>query len=237
MGLPASADVGYLATMLSHLKVQVEEYLGAPIESAGVTSPHLVALYQEDLQDAFDHVGLRYLTFPVRYGLLYETSATYAGYDYGLCSDYTDRAACKEEQQDMASEVVMAVGYTGTALTVSFSVVKSAYYLYEPDNRYLNKFTLGYDARSRWASDDEYWVEVAKSLEELMAENPNYKRPAKVLLMGDQVHNAAFMRILEAVLRRQTTDEPEISSQDPQFAAAKGAAELAKRLPYDPYKQ
>ena len=236
MGLPASKDVGYLAQLLSHLKVQVEEYLGAPIESAGVTSPHLVALYQEDLQDAFEYVGLRYLTFPVRYDVLYETSASYAGYGYGLCSDYTERAACKEEQQNMASEVVMAVLYTRTVLTVSFSVVKSAYYLYEPDNRYLTNFTLGYDARSQWASDEEYWVEVAKNLEELMAENPNYKRPDKVLLMGDQVHDNAFMQILEEVLRRQTTDEPEILSQDSQFAAAKGAAELAKRLPYDPYK-
>ncbi|KAL8793878.1 MAG: hypothetical protein Q9195_003497 [Heterodermia aff. obscurata] len=235
MGLPASTDVGYLAKVISDLKVQVEGYLGVPIKSAGVTGPHLVALYQEDLQDAFDYVGLRYLAFPVRYDVLYETSATYAGYGYGLCSDYTERAACKQEQQDMASEVVMAVLYTRTVLTVSFSVIKSAYYLYEPDNRYLTNFTLGYDARSQWGSEEGYWVEVAKNLEELMAENPNYKRPAKVFLMGDQVHDKAFLQKLEAVLQRQTTDELEIISQDSQFAAAKGAAELAKRLPYDPY--
>ena len=236
MGLPASTDVGYLAEVLSQLKVQVEEYLRQPIEAAGVTSPHLVALYQEDLQDAFEYVGLRYLTFPVRYDVLYETSATYAGYGYGLCSDYTERLSCKEEQQDMASEVVMAVLYTRTVLTVTFSVMKSAYYLYEPDNRHLTNFTLGYDARSQWASEGEYWVEVAKNLEALMAENPNYKRPAKVLLTGDQVHNKVFRQILDAVLRRQMTDEPEIVSQDSLFAAAKGTAEMAKRLPYDPYK-
>ena len=222
--------------MLSDLKLQVEEYLGVPIESAGVTAPHLVALYQEDLQDAFEYAGLRYLTFPVRYGVLYETSATYAGYGYGLCSDYTERVACKEEQQNMASEVVMAVLYTRTVLTVSFSVMKSAYYLYEPDNRYHTNFALGYDARSQWASEEEYWVEVAKSLDLLMAENPNYKRPAKVLLMGDQIHDKTFIQILETLLQRETTDKPEILSQDSQFAAAKGAAELAKRLPYDPYK-
>ena len=225
-----------MAQVLSDLKTIVEEYLGTPIESAGVTTPHLTALYQEDLQDAFEYVGLRYLPFPVRYDVFYETSAAYAGYGYGLCSDYTERAACKEEQQDMASEVVMAVLYTRTVLTVSFSVMKSAYYLYESDNRYITNFTLGYDARSQWTSEENYWLEVAKNVEQLMAVNPNFKRPAKVLLMGDQAHDKTFTQVLEGVLRRQTKDEPEISSQDSQFAAAKGAAELAKRLPYDPYK-
>lgn len=101
MGLPASKDVGYLANVLSDLRAQVEKYLGAPIESAGITMPHLIALYQEDLQDAFDYVGLRYLFFPIRYDVLYETSAAYAGYGYGLCSDYIDRAVCKQQQHDM----------------------------------------------------------------------------------------------------------------------------------------
>lgn len=231
MGLPPSKDVGYLANVLSDLRAQVEKYLGAPIESAGVTTPHLIAMYQEDLQDAFDYMGLRYLSFPVRYDVFYETSAAYAGYGYGLCSDYTHRAECKQQQQDMNSEVVMAVLYTRSALTVSFSVVKSAYYLYESDNRYLTNFTLRSDARAQWASVDEYWNQVAMNLEDLMAQNPYYKRPVRVLLMGDQVHDETFTRILEGVLRRQTTDMPDIVSD-----GSKGAAEMAKCMPYDPYK-
>ncbi|KAL8676222.1 MAG: hypothetical protein Q9186_007244 [Xanthomendoza sp. 1 TL-2023] len=236
MGLPASKDVGYLANVLFDLRAQVEKDLGAPIESAGVTTPHLIALYQEDLQDTFDYVGLRYLSFPVRYDVLYETSAAYAGYGYGLCSDYTDQAVCKQQQLDMDSEVVMAILYTRSALTVSFSVAKSAYYLYEPDNRYLSNFTLGSDARGRWASVGEYWKQVASNLEYLMAQNPYYERPTKVLLMGDQVHDETFTQTLEAVLRRQTADMPDIVSEDSQFVAAKGAAVMAKRIPYDPYK-
>ena len=235
IGLPASKDVGYLANVLSALKVRVDKYLGTPAESAGVTIPHLVALYQEDLQDAFEYAGLHYLAFPVGYDVLYETSAAYAGYGYGLCPEYTDRAACKKEQQDMDSEVVMAVLYTSSALTVSFSVVKSAYYLYEPDHRYLTNFTLGFNARSEWATKEQYWKDVALNLGTLMEQNPYYKRPAKVLLMGDQVHDETFTQVLEAVLRRQTTDMPEILSQDSKSVAAKGAAELAKRISYDPY--
>jgi len=236
MGMPASQDVGFLTKVLSDLLARVEEYLGEPVHSAGVTTPHLVALYQEDLQDAFEHVGLSFLKFPVRYDILYETSAAYAGYGYGLCSDYTDPAACRNVQQDMGSEVVMAVLYTRTALTISFSITKSAYYLYEPDNRHLSDFTLGYDARTLWAIEGEYWNEVEWNLEKLMQENPYYKRPAKVLLMGDCVQDEEFIRRLEGALSRQMADMPDISSQDSLFVAAMGAAELAKRISYDPYK-
>lgn len=94
----------------------------------------LVALYHEDLQDAFEHLGLRYLTFPIEYDVLYETSVVCAGYDYDLCSDDTDRYACKQEQDDMPSDMVMAMLHTGTILTVFLSITKSAYYLYEPLN-------------------------------------------------------------------------------------------------------
>jgi len=70
-----------------------------------VATLNLAALYAEDLQDAFEYVGLRYLTFLVRYDVLYETSSAYAGYGYGLCSDYTNRIACKREQDDMPLEL------------------------------------------------------------------------------------------------------------------------------------
>ena len=220
--------------MLSDLHKKVEDYLGKPIESATVAVPDLIAFYREDLQDAFEYVGLRYLALPVRYDLLYETSAAYAGYGFGLCSDYKDRAACKKEQQEMPSEVVMAVVYSRTALTVTLSVVKSAYYLYEPINRHLSNFSLGYDAQTRWG--DNYWKEVSFNLEKIMVENPYYQRPHKVLLMGDRVDNATFLGTLKAALNAQTSTLPEIISKKPLYVAAEGAAELAKRAPYDPYK-
>ena len=100
IGLPASSDIGCLAMMFSDLRVAVEEQVG-PITSAGVTTMNLVALYDEDLHDAFEYVSLEYITFPVGYvghNILYETSAAYAGYGYGLCTDYdTDLEACRNE--------------------------------------------------------------------------------------------------------------------------------------------
>lgn len=236
VGLPASKDVGFLAKMLSELRTRVEEQTGKAIESAGVASLNLVALYQEDLQDAFEYVGLRYLSFPVRYDVLYETSAAYAGYDNGLCSNYTDRDACKHEQDEMPSVVVMAILYTRTVLTVSLSIMKSAYYLYEPLNRHLSDFSLGYDDRSLEAADKGYWDAIGMKLEQILIENPYYERPAKVLLMGDCVQDETFQLAVNKALSNQMAQMPKILIEDSEGVAAKGAAQFAKRIPYDPYK-
>ncbi|KAI4129588.1 MAG: hypothetical protein LQ338_002162 [Usnochroma carphineum] len=236
MGLPASQDVGYLANMLIALRSAVEEHLHITISSAGVTTMNLAALYQEDLRDATEYAKLEYLAFPVRYQILYETSAAYAGYGYGLCADYTKRALCKEEQDDMDSEVVMAVLFTRTVLTVSLSVMKSAYYLYEPDTRHFSDFDLGYDSQTRQQSEQDYWDAVGSRLKEIMVKNPYFKRPAQVLLMGDCIDAGRFRCTLREALSSQMDPMPSIVSRDAEFAAAKGAAELTKRLSWDPYK-
>ena len=166
---------------------------------------------------------------------MYETSAAYAGYDYGLCSDYTNRIACLQEQRDMPSDVVMAILYTRSVLTVSLSIAKSAYYLYEPVNRRLLDFSLGHDAQSLRVADTDYWDAVGSRLEQILTQNPNYERPTKVLLMGDCVRDEDFQRSLKKALSNQMTKLPEILVKDAEGVAAKGAAELAKRIPFDPY--
>lgn len=217
IGLPASQDVGFLAKMISDLRTQVEERIGQSIEAAGVTTLNLAALYHEDLQDAFEYVGLRYLPFLVRYNVLYETSAAYAGHDYGLCSNYTNRVVCMQEQNQMPAEVVMAVLYTRTVLTVSLSITKSAYYLYEPGNRLVLDFSLGYGARSL---QKDYWDAIGSKLEQILLENPYYERPGKVLLMGDCVWDETFQRVLKRALRNQMADMPQILSKESEGVAA-----------------
>lgn len=61
--------------------------------------------------------------------MLYKTSAAYTGYRFGLCPSYEDTAAYKEEQQAIPDTVVMVILYTRTALTVSLSIVGTAYSL------------------------------------------------------------------------------------------------------------
>lgn len=230
VGLPASQDVGHLAKMLSGLRTVVEERVG-PIMTAAVTTMHLPALYDEDLHDAFEYVGLEYITFPVGdvgHNILYETSAAFAGYGYGLCSDYeADPEACKNEQWNMTDRAVMAVVYTDTALSVSLSVIRSAYALWEPPYRYLSDFDIGYQASL--SSTAEYWATLGVKLGEILIENPNYERPSMVMLMGDRIEEYKFREVLNKVLSEQTQEWPEVLSKSGREVAAKGAAELAKR--------
>ena len=129
IGLPASEDVGTLETMIKSLKDAVEGYLGYRICSAAATTPHLLALYEEDMHDALEYHDLQYLLLPIRYGQLWETMAAYAGYGLGLCSNYTNLPACRDEQHHWPQNIVLGVLYTRSVLTVSFSVTRSAYYL------------------------------------------------------------------------------------------------------------
>ena len=63
-GLPASEDVGTLSVMLRALRDAAESYLGHEISSALAATPNLVALYQEDVDDAFEYLGLENLDDP-----------------------------------------------------------------------------------------------------------------------------------------------------------------------------
>ena len=235
IGLPASSDVGHLATLLLTLRAAVEEQLG-PITSAGVTTMNLVALYDEDLHDAFEYVGLEYITFPVGYvghNILYETSAAYAGYGYGLCTDYkTNPEACIQEQYNMTEEVVMAVLYTDTVLSVSLSVIRSAYALWEPSYRYLADFDLGYNAHVAMENPEEYWNAVELRLQQIMIEHPGYPRPSKVLLMGDRINDREFRETLVQALGAQMEELPEILSEGAVGVATRGVAEMTKRQGY-----
>ncbi len=235
VGLPASSDVGHLATLLLALRAAVEEQVG-PITSAGVTTMNLVALYDEDLHDAFEYVGLEYITFPVGYvghNILYETSAAYAGYGYGLCTDYkTDLEACKQEQYNMTVEVVMAVLYTDTVLSVSLSVIRSVYALWEPPYRYLADFDLGYTAKVAMENPEEYWSAVELRLQQIMIEYPGYSRPSKVLLMGNRTYDPEFKETLLRALWAQMQELPEILGEGAVGVAARGVAEMAKREGY-----
>ena len=235
-GLPASEDVAVLSTMVASLREAAESHLGHGIDSAAATMPHLIALYFEDIHDSFEYLNLNYLDMPVRYGQLRETSTTYAGYGLGLCSNYTDLVTCKAEQQAMPDDVVMAVLYTASALTVTLSVMKSAYYLWEPPYRHIEDFDLGSDAKHDNPNEAYYWERVRDRLREIMVTHQYYERPSKVLLLGENAHEEEFQRILNEALRSVMDPLPETYQVDAEYVAALGAAEMAKRAPWDPYK-
>lgn len=103
----------------------------------------------------------------------------------------------------MPQTAVMAVLFTPHVLTVSLSVLKSVYALWEPKYRYLIDFELGYEGEGAADAVDEgggYWEKVKTRLEQIMMLNPFYDRPAKVVLMGDCVGSEMFQLTVLTVL-------------------------------------
>ncbi len=237
LGLPASDEVGAISVLLKELRSAVEAHLGHSIDSAVAATPHLVALYEEDLADASEHIGLQLQYLPYWHNHMTETGAAYAGYGLGLCGNYTDQPACNDEMQAMPDENIMAVLYTKQALTVTLSKMASALYMWEPRYRYSEHFALGHDALGENPREEYYWECVRQALMEIMVENPYYSRPEKVLLMGESVNDTQFRVVLEDALGSLMENMPEILAENVVYVAAKGAAELDKRGPYYPWLQ
>lgn len=58
LGFPASADVGRLSRLIRPLMEQAQKHLGAKITEGVVTWSRVKALYEEDLLDGMEYVGL-----------------------------------------------------------------------------------------------------------------------------------------------------------------------------------
>lgn len=228
-GLPASRDVAALSNMTSHLRTAAENHLRYRVTHVLISTPNLLALYDEDIQDTLEHVGLKSADVTMKVRSLWETISGYAGYGQGLCRDYRNITGCQEEQQSMSDEEIMAVLFTTTALTVSLSTVKSAYGLWEPPYRRITDFELGLKSRHENPNERYYWEAVKDRLREIMVENQYYKRPDKVLLFGEASGEEKFHDVLNESLSSVMEEMPPILDSQSLYAPAEGAAEFAKR--------
>ena len=92
VGLPASYEVGVLAAVVHHLRSQLESDFGINISEAVFTSSHLIALYQDDLEDVAENLGIRYVVPRLQFKpILWETAASYAGHGFGMCKHWQDQ--------------------------------------------------------------------------------------------------------------------------------------------------
>ncbi|RYP86145.1 hypothetical protein DL769_000823 [Monosporascus sp. CRB-8-3] len=225
LGLPSSRDVGTLSNMIHALRDEASNFVGEPVSAAAISIPHLAALYGEDLLDAFEYLSLVYLEFfPFsNFRPIYASTAAYAGNRLGLCRDYRDAAACKEEELHIPSLFALSVSYTYTSLITSQAHFAHAYYLEETPR--LANLRLGYNARHQ----KSYWEAVQDMLQSPAVDSPVQRNISMVLVFGDATEMPRFKEVLEKVVDDVLGGAPEIVDQQPEFSAAKGVAELAKR--------
>lgn len=231
-GYPASRDVAVLARLVQSLLSEVGLELGIKVSSVTIAVEHLVAVYQDDVEDLCDYLKLE-CPKPVKMfkPLFWETSAAYAGYGLGLCEHYKDKTACDAEDRAHPEVHVLAVHHSRAALSSSLAVLWDAAALSEPDLLHIEDFTLGRDAVNNYPSPEKYWAKVRDGLLRPMIEHPFATKPEVVIVTGDMVDDT-FIRVLEDTLQGHLEKLPHIYSEGAATVASKGAAELKRRIVY-----
>jgi hypothetical protein len=229
-GLPASEDVGILAEMLGALRNAAEVHLGSKIYYALAACPNLVALYREDIEDAFEYLSLKSLDNPNNlFRLFREPAGAAASYGFGLCHDPSNVDRCNKEEYEMPITAVLTILYTKNALCVEVSVMKSAYAYYPyPTSPPSIDFNLGSQALHDNPDEEYYWQAVRDRIMAGVAEGLPGRRPTKVFLLGDSTHEDKFRDVMKDALKSILGYMPDIYDEDPVFSAARGAAEFAK---------
>jgi len=178
LGLPASHDVGVLGKVVKALRDRVESRLDIRVETAVLSFPHLVALYQDDSEDIYDYVDIRQMLLSHNIGyfrpVMWETAVLYAGHGHGICPDYRNWTTCRAYFRNVTEQDIFAVHYSRNALTTSLAVMATATALWEPDYRRTEDFSLGYSARLGYSSEAAYWDDVSVSLRKMMVTNPRF---------------------------------------------------------------
>lgn len=234
LGRPATVDVGTLSSLLTQLRDKTEEQLRKPLESIVVVSPNLRGLRSEDFNDAIEYAGLKSLmgVFPSR---IPDTPAAFAGNGFGLCSNYTRLYECEKEEEEMPLEQVPAIHYTRRALSVTLTPLTKAFSF--GDDQSLIDWDAGLDALSSYPDASTYWNAVHNKIQEVPNTATGWgRRPVtKLLVLGESALDPTFLKVLQDALRGIRISDTALiyvatDGPDPFYAAAKGAAEFAKRL-------
>ena len=181
--------------------------------------------------DAFEYVGLEYLDKTWVGDMLYhQASAAIAGNGLGLCKDFKDKELCRDEEDHMASEVVLSVMFTTDCLCVELANIQSATYLHAYR---VSPSTMDFTLGTRYLHDNPseiyYWEAVKDTILRGMVVGLDNHEPEAVFVMGDESRNPRFRKILEETLLQYMGKLPKIFDEDPVFRAAQGAAEMARR--------
>lgn len=171
-GFPSCSEARILASMMAPLKEAAEKHLGHPITHALPSSPRLIALYPEDVWDAFEYVGLVFQQFVSRNWdrVAIDVAVNYASQGYFLCKNYKDRWGCKEEQAVLdgsksGAYSTLNLFLMDTVLMFSVPVMISPYQFIMW--RAETDFELGLEAKEG-LGEDNYWDTVETRIEELL---------------------------------------------------------------------
>ncbi|KAL8648574.1 MAG: hypothetical protein Q9226_005936, partial [Calogaya cf. arnoldii] len=141
---------------LTHEVAEGFEYVeGAWYPRILVSTPHLVALYQEDILDAIDYAshllyqgGAVMVPITKGYDQPRASIAAMASNGRGLCPNYTDVEACEREERKMPERRVWTIEYTSNSLHIQLQTLKVARLGYQPYEEQDTQTSFDFNCRT-----------------------------------------------------------------------------------------
>jgi|SRR6266498_4428246 len=132
----------------------------------------------------------------------------------------------------MPREKALAVLYTRSVLGVSLLSIRTPYSASEWPEDIIHDFGLGADARHHNPGDEYYWEAVRRRIMEIPVSYAYQLPITKAILLGESTRDGYFLRVLEEAVGSHQDEMPVIVKGHEVFAAAMGAAMIAKRFPF-----
>jgi len=208
------------------LRKVTEETLGEKIDVAIVTRPDLAALYDEDMVDALEYAGIRYLETCPDCPVQFELWSGFAGNGLGLCNSFHNTDMCEEEMKHMPRWIVLSVLYTDTALYTYEGFLSHAYLFSKYEDFRIDYKSLDWDLGAGSIPDgpdeeQKYWNTVYAHILKLTRAFQSLPIQ-KVIFQGESAHKNRFIEVVKAVVAELQIEVPEFLEEDSVFVAAKG---------------
>jgi hypothetical protein len=233
-GLAASPDVGVLSgiiqesvELLTTNNPHLQDLKKKPITV--ISFPGILALYNEDIVDAAEYIGLPLLQGMTSYQPR-EITAAYAGHGMGLCETYDDVEKCRAEGLQLPTRYNLLIEYTKVALLLDSRFVQQAISI---GRRYENSgasYTLGNESRGRMGYTGKVKTFVLEFLQHQLKYVHDPLEEIIVTMTGAQedINDVDFQTAINEAIEELGVSAKILSSQS-NYVAARGAGELSWR--------
>ncbi|KAH6868639.1 hypothetical protein BKA58DRAFT_441081 [Alternaria rosae] len=229
LGLAGSGDAAMLAKMLKATTNMAEKKLGFRVWVIQ-SFPPLFALYQEHVADAAEYIGLRALSNDVRYQM-HELTAAYAGHGMGLDESDVELVTRGKKPHEYGGRHTVLVEYTETAILLHGEPMVYAHNIANVEYHARSSFELG---SSNLASEEqvrEFVLEYLRKVYHGYTQYPFVYPKEFTVIMTGSAESVGREEIRAAIAEavRLFGFQVRILYSDPEYVAARGAAEIAWR--------
>ena len=146
---------------------------------------------------------------------------------YGICHHWNDNRACEKEDAKLPWKQTLSISFTDDALIVGKTAILGPHRY--GDIKEKVHWDLGFEKWRENPEDDLFWNRVREAIENVVV---SLRKPDLLLLLGDVAVNGEFQDTVKQALERLELsylyEDWEAGQNDPQYLAARGAAEIAK---------